>query len=66
MVISDHSEYRSVFVDEHFPDDWFNMTPDQCLESIEDDSSWERFDETIEQLTDGTLILAERELPWDM
>lgn len=60
MVISDDGEIRRVLVDNNACNihAWRN-DPTAFLKSVEDDSSWDEYAETVEQLTEGCAILAE-------
>lgn len=64
MVISDDGEIRRVLID----NSWGNLhmqreRASEFLQEVEDDSSWDEFEETVDELTDGegTRILAEIE-----
>ena len=64
MLISDDGETRRVLID----NSWGNLRMqrervDEFLREVEDDSSWQEFAETVDELTDGeeTRIIAEIE-----
>ena len=62
MVISDDGEIRRVLADSsRFAVCDHRDRAAEFLNEIEDDSSWDEYAETVEQLTEGCAILAELE-----
>lgn len=64
MLVSDDGETRRVLID----NPWCNLyrqrkRANELLREVEDDSSWQEFEETVDELTDGeeTRIIAEIE-----
>lgn len=61
-IISDDGELRRVISNEYIPQR--ELTKEEALEAleaVEDDSSWEEYKETVEELADDFEIVAEIE-----
>lgn len=67
MIVSDNGDVRRIYTSfddiKQATNDYENREAEALaiLENIEDDSSWEIFEETVEELTEGSEILAEIE-----
>lgn len=63
FLMSDDGEYRRVLTDDK-DSNMYDMPVDEYMAAIEDDSSWEVYEETAEELLNGNEILAEIEVEW--
>lgn len=63
FLLSDNGEIRRVLTDDKDPD-MYDVPIDQYMAAIEDDSSWEEYEESAEELLNGNEILAEIEVEW--
>lgn len=62
MLVSDNGEFRRVLTDNNDVLLCDVENPEEYLKNVvEDDSSWEMYDETVEELTADAEILAEIE-----
>lgn len=67
MLVSDDGETRRVLID----NSWANLRMqrervDEFLREVEDDSSWQEFAETVDELTDGAEIRILAEIETDI
>lgn len=63
FLMSDDGEFRRVLTDDKDPS-MYDIDPISYLNAVEDDSSWEVYTETTEELLTDAEIVASIEVEW--
>lgn len=63
FLMSDDGEFRRVLTDDKDPS-MYDIDPIDYLNAVEDDSSWEVYEETVEELLTEAEIVASIEVEW--
>lgn len=63
FLMSDDGDLRRVLTDDKDPS-MLDADPIEYLNAVEDDSSWEVYEETAAELIEGQEVLAEIEVEW--